>query len=140
MRREYDFLIVGAGLSGAVLAERLSNRLERRCLLIDRRGHLAGNAYDRHDDAGVLIHPYGPHYFRTNSSRVVEYLSQFTDWHNVEYKILSWANGRYWSFPINLNTFEQFVGRYQPSAELLTAFNDGGKPDSGQQRPLAGME
>lgn len=118
MRQEYDFLIVGAGLSGAVLAERLSNRLNKRCLVIDRRSHMAGNAYDHYDDAGVLIHRYGPHYFRTNSRRVVDYLSRFTDWHHVEYKILSWTNGRYWNFPINLNTFEQLLGRPSSSEEM----------------------
>ncbi len=118
MRQGYDFLIVGAGFSGAVLAERLASRLDKRCLVIDQRSHLAGNAYDRYDNAGVLIHPYGPHYFRTNSRRVVKYLSQFTDWHSVQYKILSWTEGRYWNFPINLNTFEQLVGRPSSSDEM----------------------
>jgi UDP-galactopyranose mutase len=115
---EVDFLIVGAGFSGAVLAERLATELGALCLVIDRRPHIAGNAYDAKDAAGVLIHQYGPHYFRTNSDRVVEYLSRFTAWRPVEYKILSHTDGRYWSFPINLNTFEQLIGRNSTSEEM----------------------
>jgi len=107
---KYDYLIVGAGFAGAVLAERLASQLGRTCLVVEKRAHIGGNSHDRYDDAGVLIHQYGPHYFRTNSDRIREYLSQFTEWHPVEYKILSWADGRYWQFPINLNTFEQFTG------------------------------
>src|SRR4051794_11988954 len=111
MSEHFDFLIVGAGFAGSVLAERIASQLGRSCLVIDRRNHIAGNAYDYYDKAGVLLHAYGPHYFRSNSQRVVDYLSQFTAWHNVEYKILSWTHGRFWHFPINLNTFEQFIGR-----------------------------
>lgn len=114
----WDYLIVGAGFAGAVLAERLASQRGATCLVIDRRDHIAGNAFDRCDAAGVLIHPYGPHYFRSNSDRVVAYLSQFTDWHPVEYKILSWTHGRYWQFPINLNTFEQLLGRPSTSEEM----------------------
>ena len=65
-----------------------------------------------------MLHPYGPHYFRTNSNRIREYLSRFTEWHPVEYKILSWTQGRFWQFPINLNTFEQFIGRPATSEEM----------------------
>jgi UDP-galactopyranose mutase len=118
MPEEVDFLIVGAGFAGAVLAERLASQRGARCLVIDRRDHLAGNAYDHYDAAGVLLHTYGPHYFRTNSDRIREYLSQFTEWHHVEYKILSWTDGRYWQFPINLNTFEQILGRPSTSEEM----------------------
>ena len=114
----WDYLIVGAGFAGAVLAERLASQRGATCLVIDRRAHIAGNAYDRYDAAGVLIHSYGPHYFRTNSDRIVEYLSQFTEWHHVDYKILSWTDGRYWQFPINLNTFEQLLGRPSTSEEM----------------------
>lgn len=114
----YDFLIVGAGLAGLVTAERLATQLGRRCLVIDRRGHLGGNAYDEVDGAGVRVHRYGPHYFRTNSDRVVAYLSQFTAWRPVTYRILSFTGGRYWSFPINLRTFEQLVGREASPAEF----------------------
>ena len=114
----WDYLIVGAGFSGAVLAERLASQRGASCLVIDRRPHIAGNAFDRADGAGVVIHPYGPHYFRTNSQRVVDYLSQFTEWHHVEYKVLSWTDGRYWQFPINLNTFEQLIGRPSSSEEM----------------------
>jgi UDP-galactopyranose mutase len=113
-----DYVIVGAGFSGAVMAERLATRQNKRCLVIERRNHIGGNAYDRHDKHGVLLHQYGPHYFRTNSDEVISYLSQFTDWHPCEYKILSWANGKYWQFPINLNTFEQFIGRPSTSEEM----------------------
>lgn len=107
----YDFLIVGAGFSGLVLAERLTSQMGKRCLVVDRRDHIGGNAHDAEDAAGVLIHRYGPHYFRTNSDRVREYLSRFTEWHPVAYRVRSYTDGRYWSFPINLATFEQLVGR-----------------------------
>jgi UDP-galactopyranose mutase len=118
MPSTYDYLIVGAGFAGAVLAERLASQCGRSCLIVERRDHIGGNAYDRHDAAGVLLHAYGPHYFRTNSQKIVDYLSQFTAWHPVEYKILSWTDGRYWQFPINLNTFEQFIGRPSNSEEM----------------------
>ena len=116
--QECDYLIVGAGFAGAVLAERLASQLGKTCLVIDRRAHIGGNCHDAPASNGVLIHQYGPHYFRTNSDRVREYLSQFTDWHPVEYKILSWTRGRYWQFPINLNTFEQFIGHPSDSAGM----------------------
>jgi UDP-galactopyranose mutase len=112
-----DFLIAGAGFSGLVMAEQLS-RAGWKCVVVDRRSHFGGNAYDCHDPAGVLIHPYGPHYFRTNSPRVVEYLSRFTEWHAVSYTIKSYADGHYWSFPINLNTFEEWIGRPATTAEF----------------------
>ena len=118
MHASYDFLIVGAGFSGAVIAERLARVSGKRSLVIDRRNHIAGNAFDCYDDAGVLIHPYGPHYFRTNSDRVREYLSQFTEWQPVTYRILSYTDGRLWNFPINLNTFEQFIGRPSTTEEM----------------------
>lgn len=118
MKFKADFLIVGAGFAGAVLAERLASQAGRKCLVVERRAHIAGNAYDHYDAAGVLVHNYGPHYFRTNSDRIVQYLSRFTEWHPVEYKILSWAEGRYWQFPINLNTFEQLVGHPSTTEEM----------------------
>ncbi|MDL5050029.1 NAD(P)-binding protein, partial [Oscillatoria amoena NRMC-F 0135] len=105
--KKIDYLIVGAGFSGLVLAERLSSQLGKKCLVVEKRNHIGGNAYDKIDSAGVLIHPYGPHYFRTNSRRIIDYLSQFTQWHGVEYRIKSYTDGRYWSFPINLATFEE---------------------------------
>ncbi len=76
----YDYLIVGAGFAGSVIAERLAEGLGRRVLLIDRRPHIAGNAYDHYDEAGVLVHRYGPHIFHTNAQRIVDYLSRFTEW------------------------------------------------------------
>ncbi len=114
----WDYLIVGAGYAGAVLAERLASQCGATCLVIDKRTHIGGNAHDPYDKAGVLLHTYGPHYFRSNSERIVAYLSQFTEWHPVEYKILSWTEGRHWPYPINLNTFEQIIGRPSTSEEM----------------------
>ncbi len=109
-----DFLIVGAGFSGLVVAERLAAH-GWHCTVVDRRNHIGGNAHDRTDKAGVLVHSYGPHYFRTNSRKVREYLSRFTEWQEADYKIKSHARGRLWSFPVNLNTFEELSGK--PSTE-----------------------
>lgn len=113
-----DFLIVGAGFSGLVMAERLANECGARCLIVEKRDHIGGNAQDEYDANGVLVHKYGPHYFRTNSPRIRKYLSRFTEWHPVDYRILSHAEGRYWNFPINLNTFEQLLGRESTSEEF----------------------
>lgn len=113
-----DFLIIGAGLSGLTLAERLSNECGASCLIVEKRDHIGGNARDEYDQHGVLVHKYGPHYFRTDSARVVEYLSRFTEWHPVEYMILSYSVARYWNFPINLNTFEQLIGRESSGEEF----------------------
>jgi len=118
MLTSVDCLIVGAGFAGLTIAERLTTQQGKTCLVVEKRDHLGGNAYDKYDEAGVLIHTYGPHYFRTNAPRIVDYLSQFTEWHPVEYKILSFSDGRYWNFPINLNTFEQFLGRPSTSEEM----------------------
>ncbi len=112
-----DFLIIGAGFAGLVIAERLASA-GWKCVVVDRRDHLGGNAYDQTDAAGVLVHRYGPHYFRSNSPRVVDYLSRFTGWREVSYQIKSFTRGRYWSFPINLNTFEEFTGRPATSEEF----------------------
>lgn len=118
MLTSVDCLIVGAGFSGLTIAERLTTQQGKTCLIVEKRDHLGGNAYDKYDEAGVLVHTYGPHYFRTNAPCIVDYLSQFTEWHPVEYKILSYSDGRYWNFPINLNTFEQFLGRPSASEEM----------------------
>jgi UDP-galactopyranose mutase len=114
----FDYLIVGAGFSGLTMAERLATQSGATCLVVDKRPHIGGNAYDRYDDHGVLTHTYGPHYFRTNSPRIREYLTQFTDWHRVDYRILSWTGGSYWPFPINLNTFEKLLGRSSSPEEM----------------------
>ena len=109
MRDSYDYLIAGAGLSGLVLAERLGS-LGRSCLVVERRGHIGGNCHDRKDRNGLFFHVYGPHYFRTNSRQVREYLSRFTDWSDAKYRVNVFAKGRFWSFPINLGTYRQFSG------------------------------
>jgi len=115
---EIDFLVVGPGFSGVTFAERAASQLGARSLIVERRGHIGGNAFDKYDEHGVLTHQYGPHYFRTNSNRIRDYLSQFTAWREVDYRFLSYSDERYWNFPINLNTFEQFLGRTSTSEEM----------------------
>ena len=107
MRDSYDYLIVGAGLSGLVLAERLGS-LGRSCLVVERRNHIGGNCHDRKDANGLFFHVYGPHYFRTNSELVRTYLSRFTGWNDAKYRVNEFAGVTNWSFPIKLGTFRQF--------------------------------
>ncbi len=104
MKKHYDWLIVGAGYTGAIIAERLATQSGKRSLVIDRRDHIAGNAYDRRNDAGVLFHQYGPHIFHTNAQVVVDYLSKFTDWLPYEHRVLGSINGRLIPIPFNLTS------------------------------------
>lgn len=123
MAIETDYIIVGAGFAGLVLAERLCSA-GKKCLVVEKRSHIGGNCYDRYDDNGVLIHTYGPHYFRTNSKRIREYLSRFTEWHPVAYRVQSYSGGNYWSFPINLKTYEQLIGRPANEEEFIAYLSE----------------
>ena len=113
----FDFLIVGAGFAGSVAAERLASVHNKKVLLIDRRSHVAGNAYDHIDEHGVMIHKYGPHIFHTNSPAVVNYLSQFTEWRPYEHRVLSSVNGRLLPIPINLDTINGFYNKNLTESE-----------------------
>jgi UDP-galactopyranose mutase len=108
--RPFDYLIVGAGFSGAVLAERLAAGSGKKVLVIERRSHVGGNAYDCYDDAGILIHRYGPHIFHTNSERIWNYLSRFTAWRPYEHRVLAHVDGRLVPIPINLTTINTLYG------------------------------
>src|SRR5262245_20618218 len=111
MLDDVDLLIAGAGPVGCVVAERAANLLGWKVLLVDRRPHLAGNCYDSHHDNGVLVHRYGPHYFRTNNAELMTYLSGFSDWIPARYEVRSLVRGELYPFPINLDTLEKFFGR-----------------------------
>jgi len=106
MSPRYDVLVVGAGFAGAVCAERLA-AAGRRVLVIDRRSHIAGNAYDRIDEHGLRIHVYGPHLFHTNGKRIFEYLSRFTSWRFYEHRVLAEVEGKRYPVPINRRTINE---------------------------------
>ena len=102
--RRYDYLVVGAGFAGSVIAERLASQHDAKVMVIDRRPHVGGNAFDKKDEAGVLIHQYGPHIFHTNSDEIVDYLSQFTNWRPYEHRVLAEVRGQRVPIPINRTT------------------------------------
>ncbi|MES2706176.1 MAG: UDP-galactopyranose mutase [Verrucomicrobiota bacterium] len=116
--QQIDVLIAGAGFSGLVMGQRLSEA-GLRCVVLERRDHLGGNAYDAPDKNGVLYHRYGPHYFRTNSRAVRDYLSRFTEWQAADYRVKSRTHGQYWSFPVNLATYEQLIGKASTEEEFV---------------------
>ncbi len=106
----FDYLIVGAGFAGSVLAERLASQRNAKVLVVDRRPHIAGNAFDYYDDAGILVHKYGPHIFHTNSENVFEYLSRFTQWRPYEHRVLTSVDGQLVPMPINADTLNKLYG------------------------------
>lgn len=106
----FDYLIVGAGLAGATMAERLATQLGKKVLLVDKRNHVGGNTYDYHNADGILVHKYGPHIFHTNSREVFDYLGNFTAWRPYEHRVLASVDGMLVPIPINLNTINQLYG------------------------------
>ena len=119
----FDYLIVGAGFAGSVLAERLASVANKKVLIIDQRNHVGGNAYDYYDEHGLLIHKYGPHIFHTKSKAIIDYLSQFTAWRPYEHRVLASVDGQLLPIPINLNTINQLYGLNLSSEELLNFYD-----------------
>lgn len=119
----FDYLIVGAGFAGTVLAERLANGSGKKVLVCDRRSHIGGNAYDFYNDDGILIHKYGPHIFHTNSVDVFQYLSKFTEWREYQHRVLASVDGMLVPIPINLNTINKLYGLSLNSLEVQEFFD-----------------
>jgi UDP-galactopyranose mutase len=118
----FDYLVVGAGFAGSVLAERLANDLGKKVLLVDKRPHVAGNAFDHYDDSGILVHKYGPHIFHTNSLDIFEYLGRFTEWRPYQHRVLASVDGQLVPIPINLNTINSLYGMSLTSQEVEAFF------------------
>jgi UDP-galactopyranose mutase len=118
----FDYLIVGAGFAGSVLAERLAQGSGKRVLICDRRPHIGGNAYDHYNEDGILVHRYGPHIFHTNSAAVFDYLSRFTAWRPYEHRVLASVDGQQVPIPINLDTVNRLYGLSLSSFELEAFF------------------
>jgi UDP-galactopyranose mutase len=114
----FDYLIVGAGFAGAVLAERLASQAGKKILIIDKRNHIGGNTYDYYDKNGILVHKYGPHIFHTNSKEIYDYLGQFTSWRPYEHRVLASVDGMLVPIPINLNTINTLYGLQLCSAQV----------------------
>ncbi|MET3714568.1 UDP-galactopyranose mutase [Pseudomonas sp. PvP001] len=115
--RPYDYVVVGAGFAGSVIAERLAEGLGLNVLVIDRREHIGGNAYDHLDAAGVMVHRYGPHIFHTNAQRIVDYLSRFTQWRPYEHRVLAQVDDHLVPIPINLTTLNTLFGLQMDEAQ-----------------------
>jgi UDP-galactopyranose mutase len=109
-RPGFDFLVVGAGFAGSVIAERLASQGNQRVLVIDKRSHIGGNAYDHYNEDGLLVHRYGPHIFHTNSREIYEYLSQFTAWRHYEHEVKAFVDEQLVPIPINQNTINKLYG------------------------------
>jgi len=120
--QRYDVMVVGAGFAGAVMAERLAAGSNKKVLVVDRRPHVAGNAYDVVNEDGILIHQYGPHIFHTNSQEIFDYLSRFTEWRPYEHRVLASVDGVLVPIPINRTTINTLYGLNLTSDEEAAAF------------------
>jgi UDP-galactopyranose mutase len=114
----FDYLVVGAGFAGSVMAERLAAGSGKRVLIIDKRPHIGGNAYDEYDEHGILVHKYGPHIFHTNARDVFEYLSRFTEWRPYHHRVRACVDGQLVPIPINLDTINQLYGTSYDSFQV----------------------
>jgi UDP-galactopyranose mutase len=124
----FDYLIVGAGFAGSVLAERLARGSNKKVLICDKRPHIGGNAYDHYNDDGILVHKYGPHIFHTNSRDVFEYLSRFTQWRSYQHRVLAHVDGQLVPIPINLDTINTLYGLNLTSFQVEEFFKSVAEP------------
>jgi UDP-galactopyranose mutase len=124
----FDYLIVGAGFAGSVLAERLAAGSDKKVLICDKRPHIGGNAYDHYNEAGILVHKYGPHIFHTNSREVFEYLSRFTGWRPYQHRVRASVDGQIVPMPINLDTINSLYGLSLTSFEVDAFFKQVAEP------------
>jgi len=102
----FDFIVIGAGFAGSVLAERIANRLNKKVLVIEKRNHIGGNCYDYRSETGIIVHKYGPHLFHTDKKEVLDYLSNFTEWTVYQHKVLAFVDGRKVPIPFNFDSIE----------------------------------
>lgn len=107
--KEIDYIIVGCGLAGIIMAERITKKLGKKVLIIEQRNHIGGNCYDYYDEYGILTHKYGPHIFHTNYKEVVDYLSEYTDWHIYQFQARVVIDGKLTNIPFNLNTMKDIL-------------------------------
>ncbi|MEP4298522.1 MAG: UDP-galactopyranose mutase, partial [Paraglaciecola sp.] len=127
---DFDVIVVGAGLSGAVMAERFASQQNKKVLVVEQREHIGGNCYDYHNEYGITVHKYGPHLFHTSKEHVWEYLSQFTQWTPYEHKVLGSVNGKLVPIPFNLNTLHALYPKNEAQeieALLVEHYGLGGK-------------
>ena len=126
----FDYVIVGAGFAGSVLAERLARGSNKKVLICDKRNHVGGNAYDHYNESGILVHKYGPHIFHTNSREVFEYLSRFTEWRPYQHRVRANVDGQVVPIPINLDTINTLYGLNLTSFDLVDFFKKVAEPCS----------
>jgi UDP-galactopyranose mutase len=131
----FDYMVVGAGFAGSVLAERLASALGQKVLVVEKRSHIGGNAYDHYDDHGILVHRYGPHIFHTNSADIFGYLSRFTEFRPYEHRVLASVDGQLLPIPINLDTVNRLYNTSMTALELPEFF-----AKHAEKRPLKTSE
>ncbi len=126
----YDVIIVGAGTAGCVAARKLAEEKNKKVLLIEKKGDIAGNCYDAEDEHGVLIHVYGPHIFHTGKEKVYEYLSRFTKWYEFHHEVVANVHGNLVPVPFNLHTLKAVYGEEKGKAleeKLVSIYGMGTK-------------
>lgn len=116
---EYKYVVVGAGLAGLTLAERIATQLDERVLVIEKRSHIGGNVYDSYNEDGILVHNYGPHTFHTNMKYVWDYLSKFTEWRSYQHRVMSYVDGRFVPLPISLETINALYNLNLSADEMV---------------------
>jgi len=115
---DFKYVIIGAGLSGLTIAERIATELDEDVLVIEKREHIGGNCYDSYNSDGILIQNYGPHTFHTKDKNVYDYLSQFTKWRDYQHRVLSYVDGKFIPLPISLETINQLYNMNLSAAEM----------------------
>jgi UDP-galactopyranose mutase len=137
----YEIVIVGAGISGAVLAERYAAQ-GKKVLILEKRDHIGGNCYDYYNEAGILVSKYGAHLFHTNFEDVWQYVQRFAEWYFYEHRVLAKVDGQLVPIPVNITTVNKIFGvNIQTQAEMQAWLNSHQlpftDPQNGEEAALA---